>query len=343
MDSHSVLYLLAGLGTVNGFVFGVYLLLTRVGKKNANFFLGIFLILLSIRIFRSVHFYYSGIDLLVYYIGHGSFFLSLPFIYFYYKATFRNTVQFSRTDLIHLIPVFTLTIHSFRFVNLVGFFVFLVYIFMSHQELIQFKKRVQPTQKALKSYHYFWHRNLLILLYVSVILYSLNLIYRIIPYITGALSYTFLLYLMVFYWNRHQQYHKQKNILRKYQNSGLSESEADRYKSMLFEKIKSEKLYTDSTLTLNKLAELISIPYYQLSQIINQKLGKNFTEFINEYRIEEAKRLLSHPDYMDEKIESISFDAGFNTPSAFYAAFKKFTNTTPSQFRKEARLKQSVN
>jgi len=139
---------------------------------------------------------------------------------------------------------------------------------------------------------------------------------------------------MLFYWNRYQQYYKQRKILKKYTSSGLTEGEAENYKALLFEKISNEKLYTDPTLTLKKLAEFLSIPYYQLSQIINQKMEKNFTDFINEYRIEEAKRLLANPANRDKKIEGIAYDAGFNTPSSFYAAFKKFTECTPTQYRK---------
>jgi len=141
---------------------------------------------------------------------------------------------------------------------------------------------------------------------------------------------------MLFYWNRFQQYYKQRKILKKYTSSGLAEDEAEKYKTLLFEKISNDKLYTYLTLTLKKLAELLSIPYYQLSQIINQKMEKNFTDFINEYRIEEAKGLLTNPTYRDEKIEGIAYDSGFNTPSSFYAAFKKFTGSTPTQYRKKA-------
>ncbi len=336
MDIHAILYLLAGLGTINGIVFGIYLLATPVGRKNANRFLGFFLILLSIRIFRSLHFYYAGLNITLYYIGHAAFFLSIPLIYFYFKATFRNHFKFKLFDLVHLVPLLTptLTLHSFRYTNMIGFALFFLYLILSHRELALFRKRVKPSPELLKSYNFYWNRNLLLLLYAATIFYFLNILFRVIPYISGAVTYSFLLYLMIFYRNRYLQYNKQRKILKKYQTSGLSDIEAEQYKRILFEKIKSEGLYTDPSLTLNKLADLLSLPSYQLSQLINQKLGKNFTEFINQYRIEEAKRLLIHPDFFNEKIETIAYDSGFNTPSSFYAAFKKFTGSTPSQFKK---------
>ncbi|MCB2196245.1 MAG: helix-turn-helix domain-containing protein [Bacteroidetes bacterium] len=155
------------------------------------------------------------------------------------------------------------------------------------------------------------------------------------PYILGAISYSIIFYIMMFYWNRYQQTQKQRKILRKYNGSGLSIEEAKTYIDQLFEKITKDDLYKDPFLDLKKLAELLSIPYYQLSQIINQHLGKNFTEFINEYRVNEAKRLLKNPANINETIENIAYDSGFNNPSSFYAAFKKIAQTTPTKYKKE--------
>jgi AraC-like DNA-binding protein len=335
MGNELLIYLVAGLGTINGFVFGVYLLFSKIGRRKANVFLGIFLILISIRFFRSIHFYFFGPERLIFLVGHSAFLIGLPFIYFYYKSSFRDQFRYSYTDLVHLLPLSALLIHSFNLKNIVSFFILLVYTFLSHRELLVFASKMKISRIPLKSHNYYWYRNLLLILYINAILYILNLSFRFIPYIAGAVLYSVIFYLMLFYWNRYQQYHKQRKILKKYQNSALSEDEAVTYKNQLFEKIKNEKLYTDPALTLKSLAELLSIPSYQLSQLINQKLEKNFTEFINEYRINEAKNLLSNPENVNEKIESVAYDSGFNTPSAFYSAFKKFTNTTPSQYKKE--------
>lgn len=336
MDTHSFLYLLAGLGTINGFVFGVYLLFAKIGKKKANVFLGIFLILVSFRFLRSIHFFFAGPDPAFFYIGHTAFLLAIPFLYFYFKASFDDGFSLNFKHSIHLIPLTALLIQSFNYKNVVSFVFLLIYALLSHRELINFSNQLKASQIKLSVHNYFWYRNLLYIIYINTLIYIFNLVFRFVPYIFGAVAYSFIFYLMVFYWNRYQQYYKQRKILRKYTSSGLTDNEAEKYKYLLFEKISKEKLYTDPTLTLKKLAELLSIPYYQLSQIINQKMEKNFTDFINEYRIEEAKNLLANPAYRDEKIEGIAYDSGFNTPSSFYAAFKKFTESTPTQYRKMA-------
>ncbi|MCP5052082.1 MAG: helix-turn-helix domain-containing protein [bacterium] len=97
-----------------------------------------------------------------------------------------------------------------------------------------------------------------------------------------------------------------------------------------------DKLYCDADLSLPVLAEKISLSPHQLSQLLNETLHRNFSDFINSYRIEEAKRVLLSPRGSQQKIAAIAFDVGFNTTVAFYNAFKKYTGMTPAQFKKQS-------
>lgn len=334
MSNSSLIYLFAGLGAVNGFIFGGYLLFSKIGNRRANVFLGIFLLLLSVRFFRSIHFQQFGPDRPLFLVAHLAFLLAIPFLYFYFRASLRGEFRFRYFDLLHLSPLLVILIESFNYKNIVSFVFLLFYAGLSHKELLRFSSKVKASSVSLQSHNYYWYRNLLIIIYVNVIIYITNLLFHFVPYVLGAVSYSVIFYLMLFYWNRYQQYHKQRKILRKYTHSGLDDDAAEGYKQLLFEKISGEKLYLDPDLNLKRLADLISIPYYQLSQIINQHLGKNFTEFINEYRVNEARKLLIDPNKFHEKVESIAYDSGFSNPSSFYSAFKKIANTTPTQYRK---------
>jgi AraC-like DNA-binding protein len=89
-------------------------------------------------------------------------------------------------------------------------------------------------------------------------------------------------------------------------------------------------------LSLADLAAQLHLPTHHLSQVINEQCQQNFFDFINTYRIEEVKQQLLQPETAHLKLEEIGFAAGFNSKSAFNAAFKKNTQTTPSQFRKTA-------
>ncbi|HEX6892283.1 MAG TPA: helix-turn-helix domain-containing protein, partial [Chryseolinea sp.] len=101
------------------------------------------------------------------------------------------------------------------------------------------------------------------------------------------------------------------------------------------------KLYLQSELTLQDLAEKLDTPSYQVTQAINEGLGRNFYDLVNGYRVEEAKRLLSDPASKNSKILTVGMDAGFNSKTTFNTVFKKFTGLTPSEF-KDQQLKTVV-
>jgi len=125
-----------------------------------------------------------------------------------------------------------------------------------------------------------------------------------------------------------------KKFRRKYKPSTLEPEKVERYLKKLFYAIEIEKVYRDEDLSLQSLAEKLSIPPRELSQVINERLDMNYSNFINSYRIEEAKNLLFALGENDQSILDIAYEVGFNSKAVFNRAFKKFTGMTPSQFRK---------
>lgn len=95
--------------------------------------------------------------------------------------------------------------------------------------------------------------------------------------------------------------------------------------------MQNEKPYLDPELNLQKLAEGINLPEKQLSQLINQTIGKHFFDYVNELRIKDAKVLLI--ENKDFTVLEILYQVGFNSKSSFYTAFKKETNQTPTAYR----------
>ena len=112
-------------------------------------------------------------------------------------------------------------------------------------------------------------------------------------------------------------------------NKGKSE-----YISKLTSFMVEEKPYLDFELTLQKLANQINMPEKELSLLINHHLNKHFFDFINEYRINDAKILLKDPAKKEVTVLEILYEVGFNSKSSFYTAFKKSTNQTPTAYRK---------
>ena len=104
------------------------------------------------------------------------------------------------------------------------------------------------------------------------------------------------------------------------------------------EGIRQGKIYMEPDITLDTLAESLDIKPRDLSMLINRHFGINYYEFINRYRIEEAKRMLGSVDYKDSTITDIYLEVGFNSKSVFYTFFKKLEGTTPTQYRRDAGL-----
>lgn len=97
--------------------------------------------------------------------------------------------------------------------------------------------------------------------------------------------------------------------------------------------IRKNKTYMDPEITLDTLAESLVITPRDLSMLINRHFGVNFYEFINRYRIEEAKHMLVSEKFKKTTITDIYLAVGFNSKSVFYTFFKKFEGVTPSKFR----------
>jgi len=102
--------------------------------------------------------------------------------------------------------------------------------------------------------------------------------------------------------------------------------------------MKQDKLFLNQYLSLERLAEKLNIPVKDLSLTINRHYNVNFYEFINSYRIEEARRLLADPTQSHRSITDIFYDAGFNSKSVYNTLFKKTFDRTPSQYRKQCEI-----
>jgi AraC-like DNA-binding protein len=125
-----------------------------------------------------------------------------------------------------------------------------------------------------------------------------------------------------------------QTYLRKYAKSGLSDAQLLEYKQRLDNVMRIERAYLQPGLTLPALARTIDCSVNHLSQVINSGFGMSFFDYVNRFRIEHAKELLSEFNGQGDAVLDVAFKVGFNSNSAFYAAFKKCVGQTPAQFRR---------
>lgn len=121
---------------------------------------------------------------------------------------------------------------------------------------------------------------------------------------------------------------------RKYAKSGLKEETMLAYRRRLDDIMRSERAYLQPDLTLPELACLVRCSVNHLSQVINATFGVGFFDFVNQHRVEHAQKILRCPDGEDQAITEIAYAVGFNSNSAFYAAFKKHVGQTPARYRR---------
>jgi len=105
----------------------------------------------------------------------------------------------------------------------------------------------------------------------------------------------------------------------------------------IYDVLKEEKLYTRQGLTIGELAKRLSLQEYRLRRLINKQLGyRNFNQFLNELRIDEACKRLTEPSDHREQIANIAYDVGYSALSSFNKAFKDLRLVTPTQYRDNA-------
>ncbi|MBN2161047.1 MAG: AraC family transcriptional regulator [Spirochaetes bacterium] len=107
--------------------------------------------------------------------------------------------------------------------------------------------------------------------------------------------------------------------------------DAEIVRNRLVDLMEDEKMFLDYNISLNSVAEKLSIKPHQFSQVLNAAFRTGFWDFINRYRIDEAARLIREDP--EASILSICFRTGFNSKSSFNTAFKKFTGMTPTEYR----------
>ena len=150
-----------------------------------------------------------------------------------------------------------------------------------------------------------------------------------------AACFTLFIYFLTINLIRDSVFFNQTLFPEKYLKSSLTEKQKLDYRFMVEKMMTDEKLYLDSLFSIKRLSKRTGIPPHQISQLLNESFHQSFFEFVRNYRIEEARRLLSSPASSDINIEEIAHTVGYNSKSAFNKAFLNITGQTPLSFKKQ--------
>jgi AraC-like DNA-binding protein len=331
---------LASLGVAQAILLCVYLLITQQGKRLANILLAIALFGLSIRIGKSIFNHFYEIAAWQRNLGLMGYLLVGPAFWLYGKALFTDKSLLTVKDLMHFLPsliylLFCWVIpNSYTLAASMSYAMvclqLAVYLAFSYQILLASTQHASPMTRK-------WFLGLCVGLSLIWLFYVLVFV-RLVPYyLGGALSYTVLIYgLSLFFLVRNpivkiSQLKQTKNRIKCIDNAKALELK-NRTRSLLME----QKLYLDPALELNSLANALNCSPRELSQVINQHEGMNFTQYINQFRIEYAKPLLLEARQgKPAKISGVASDSGFGNLTSFNQAFKAITGLTPSAYRQQ--------
>lgn len=306
-------------------------------------------------------------------IHHGVVFLAGPLLFLYIRQLTSKTRKFETRDFLHFIPAalcviyllpyylqsgkgklqvlgseYTQSAGQWYYIRSSLFILqFLVYLVLILLTIIQYSRRVKrqelPRDKAVQTELRFFVVASSVLWVAAVLRYAIDPAW--IPNLLVPLGASVVIYGLGYLQMRRPKPHiievavevsrgeEDQLTTKKYEKSTLTNERSERYLNKVLEYMKERKPFTDGELSLQRLAGSLSIPPHHLSQVINERLGQTFSDFINSYRVEEAKQRLKDPAFKHLSLLGIGIEVGFNSKSSFNSVFKKHTNMTPSEFR----------
>ncbi|MDA9773900.1 helix-turn-helix domain-containing protein [Saprospiraceae bacterium] len=337
-----ILFFFSFLGAFNGILLCIYFLFIKKPRTNANIYLGLLLAALSIRIGKSTFLFFNhGLAKSYLQFGLTACFAIGPALLLYVLASQEKKINWLYKTGMGIIFLLFL-IHGFMYTydnypeywqrkvfwviyNQWAIFIILAGIAMK-DTFSKALKRTTLSKSEFLRINVFIGVSLIWLAYYTSSFTS---------YIVGAISFSFILYLsIILFYFRKRKDQPSAEKKEKYADKKIPFGEANEILTNIQQLMNNEKAFADSTINLTKLAKKLNVSPHLLSQLLNDNLQKNFSQFINEYRIDEAKKMLVEDQHL--KIQAVAENCGFNSNSTFYAAFKKITGTTPAEFIKTA-------
>ena len=329
-------------------IFFLILISDRGRKRRSNRILATFLLLLGIQFLAITLDVLSISNFLSWtYCLFG--FCYGPLLYLYVRSLAYESIGFKPWDLLHTLPLLLFgifTIIGISFCQTLGpaFYLSLfIYVALGIKEILTYRKILIQTQSSAAFTDLSWIQWFMILFCTVLVLDVLDqFVLDVTSYYGVSLVHLALLFLVN--WITYKGFKAPEIFF-----MGISESdkrvlddvtekrEATQQDQADFEIIRNyvetNRSYVNAELSLQDLAGQLGYPAKHVSFVINSVGGKNFMNFINDYRLNEAVHFLNHPSDPGETVNEVMYRVGFNSKSSFFTLFKKKTGYTPSAFK----------
>lgn len=368
METSVVIFtILLFLGCLQGFIMGIILIRDDSVQKRSNKWLAVILFFFSYRLLaEALKFFDIGFFDFAYHITLEYNWIYGALLYFFVKSYVNPNFRLQKKDYIHFLPVaieflFSLFIKTQNFfwdgtresLTWAGYWgyvlwmhtpfmyviagIILLFYARKAQQLLSTEEKsawYTPIPENLK-----WVKDLLI---VHIIYASLFTVIVIIDFLFFNYAFThfgfyfpFIGLSIITYWMGLQGFlHRSKPAFKKKKLASAQNQEslhllADRIKQAMEE----EFLFKNPELSLQSLAEQLSVKPYLITECLNQVLGKKFNRYINEFRLEEVKRLLLNGNFDNYTLLGIAYEAGFNSKASFNRVVKQLSGLSPKELK----------
>ena len=227
-------------------------------------------------------------------------------------------------------------------------FQLLAYLFVSYFALKKHNKNLQLITAATQNINLNWLK-LLLLISIFPVLFWINDALDIFPFLVNinrfiyAVSIVFLAYFAmkqtaIFVFNNEDLDEISEIFsepIETIKPKRLSEEQIVQLSARLDVLMKDDKIFLDNEINLATVADKLRISIHDASYLINEVTGSNFYNFINRFRVEEAKKLLTSAKSDKLNMLGIAFESGFNSKTTFNTAFKKLVGISPSEYAKQ--------
>lgn len=347
------------------FLLGSFLVSDKAARKKGFTWIGLFFLFLGLNSLDAT-FSFNGV-----YFSHPYLmlweepFILLygPLIYFFGKSLQSPQFQFKSGYLLHFVPFIgleilviifhanfdrttkvevltTITNSQLSVVTMAGFlpvfFHFFVYAVVAKRGLLRHQDELKKIHSSLEV---MWSKEIINLLLIVFIVSLLSSAFRLtsstvvqISALLIVLATSILIAARIILKALRQPIFREETI--REQVFKLTDGEINRLIPKIEQLLTKEKLYTNPKLTLKGLADTLGESERSVSYVINSDLAENFYDYINQHRIEAAKKILIDHNDANITILEVMYQVGFNSKSSFNTQFKEKTGYTPSAYKK---------